>query len=590
MAQSDFYGGDKRAYINEVINPMYYPEGQAVTLTEKHVELWLSPFLEYVEEGKQNFAPQFWGEKAYAIVVNDYIDNYSSLSDVLAAIHTNKEGATNFLDRLNVARTYSTYCPAIIGYDPVNDGYFRSMAVGIGGALSYSSNVRNSSFVPFSNPAEIRYYLYFNENTSTIALGYDASGNEDSTDSTHTATTLGGSPNWFNSFDTRLTEGLSNIKIYLVIRNNNPNGNPPHYVLNWLIVSVENDYFHLSTDYLVCYGVPTNEGEGDEPDVPIPIPDLPTLDISNAGVRLFKAGNFNSLFDYMWGTGNPLDAVYKLIGDETPYECIIAFNLVPYGEAFPTGNTDNIYIGNVNTGLTAPRTDQFGAIDFGTYPITRYFNNALDFSPYTTIELFLPFIGRVKLPTDFVMGKTIGVTYHMDCLTGGCCAFITTTTDGVIQCEGGSCLIQLPISAKTGVGARDAISAAMGAGLSFGMAGGMAHKSGAAAGSTFMGGISGGISQTFEAFSAKDSYTSFGGLSLANGYLGLSNPILYIHRPIDATPQHYNNYIGYAASTERTLTGLSGFTRVQSIQLGIAGASREDLEEIEMLLKEGVIL
>jgi hypothetical protein len=130
----------------------------------------------------------------------------------------------------------------------------------------------------------------------------------------------------------------------------------------------------------------------------------------------------------------------------------------------------------------------------------------------------------------------------------------------------------------------------MGAGMSFGMAGGMAHKSGAAAGSMFMGGISGGISQTFEALSAKDSYTSFGGLSLANGYLGLSNPILYIHRPIDATPQHYNNYIGYAASTERTLTGLSGFTRVQSIQLGIAGASREDLEEIEMLLKEGVIL
>lgn len=317
--------------------------------------------------------------------------------------------------------------------------------------------------------------------------------------------------------------------------------------------------------------------EGDEPDMPIPIPDLPALDISSAGVRLFRAGNFNALINYMWGSDTLLNAIYKLIGDQTPYECIVAFNLFPYGEALSSGTSTEIRIGNVGTGVSAPTTGQFCSIDFGTYTISRRFNNALDYAPYTTIELFLPFIGKIKLPTDFVMGKTIGVTYHMDCLTGGCFAFITTNTDGVIQCEGGSCLIQLPITAQTANGARQAISSAFGAGVTV-ATGGAGAK---------IGGVGNAIDA---ALTARDSYTTFGGMSLANGYLGLSNPIVYIHRPIDKTPSGYNDIVGYAASVKRSLTGLSGFTQVKDINLGIAGASREDLEEIEALLKEGVYL
>lgn len=323
--------------------------------------------------------------------------------------------------------------------------------------------------------------------------------------------------------------------------------------------------------------------EGDEPEVPILVPDLPTLDASSAGVSLYKAGNFNALINYMWGTQDFLNAIEHLLGDETPYECIVAFNLFPYGNSLTAGSSENIHIGNVNTGISAPTCNQFCAVDFGSVTIPRVHNNALDFAPYTVVEVQLPFIGRVRVPTDFVMGHSLGVVYHCDVLTGGLCAFITVDSS-VIQVEGGSCICTLPLSARTGDGARQAISSAASAGISFATAGGMSSKV------AQVGGAAGGIGQIADALAAKDSYSTFSNLALANGYLGFSNPVVYVHRPVNATASDYNVYQGYAASTSVSLGSVSGFTRVKEINLGVSGATREDLNEIEALLKEGVIL
>ncbi len=332
--------------------------------------------------------------------------------------------------------------------------------------------------------------------------------------------------------------------------------------------------------------------EGDEPDMPT-VPALPDIDINAVGVRLFQAGNFNNFISDLWG-GNVLSSIEKLIGDQTPYECIIGMNIFPYagvatvsgGGAWTGGSSRTIYLGNYSTGVSAPTCKQFCEVNFGSVPIQRRFNSALDFAPYTVIENYLTFIGRIRVTTDFVMGKSLGVVYHCDVLTGGVAAFITANNN-VIQIEGGSCLIQVPLTAKTADGARQAISSAASAGLSFATAGGMSSKIGTA------GAAMSGIGQVVEAISAKDSFSTFGNLALANGFLGVSSPVVYIHRPIptqnteDAT---YAGYMGIAADARVSLSNLHGFTRVKAINLGISGASEEDLAEIEALLKEGVIL
>lgn len=540
---------------------------------------------------------KLYGRPYKSSTINTLTTNYGAVAyayDSPDVVLTEwQDGMTNFLDRIrSIGRTGETLKPEYFGVDPANISEYEDEQ-GIVNAL-YSA-IRIGVFSNEPKPYNAvtvdgtTYYCY----TFDWVISASGTAARYKTLLTSSATSYSEINDAYYPAGGTLRSGYSSLiglgavlpadfKVGLTYSKHPTFGTNGY---RWVFSCPSIGFFETyDIDARNVYFEYSETGEeGDEPEV-IPIPNLPTLDIGSAGVRLFKAGNFNALLNYMWGTDGFYNAINKLLGDQTPYECIVAFNLFPYGEALATGATTDIHIGNVNTYVTAPTTNQFASIDFGTVTIPRRFNNALDFAPYTIVELFLPFIGRVKLPTDFVMGKTIGVTYHMDCLTGGCFAYITTTTDGVIQCEGGSCLIQLPISAQTANGARQAISSAMGAGVSFATAGGMTSKI-----SQVSAGMS-GIGQVADAIAAKDSYSTMGGMSLANGYLGLSNPVVYIHRPINATPSGYNNIVGYPASTIANLGTLSGFTQVKEVNLGIAGASKEDLDEIERLLKEGVIL
>lgn len=535
-------------------------------------------------EGTSGFSQQFWGEYTYAIQ-----SDTEPTESVYAAL--DKSNATEVHTKMKISRGYDTFCPAQCGI-----AADKSPRIFFGGTFSITDRKREESFL-FSKIAGetdgyFGYYIggYYGQTAFNEIIAFKSSNGNAS------GYTVGQPVLWRISSSVVGHIEAPDLEIYLVYSVADDN----YY---WCVRSILNDYYR----YWLCefgyavYAEDDDTGEKEE-DVVIPIPSLPTLGVANVGVSLYRASDYSALLSYMWGTDGFYNSINKLLGDQTPYECIVAFNVVPYGEAFPSYSTADIVVGNVNTHVEAPKTSQYAEIDFGTVKIPRRFNNALDFAPYTNVELFLPFIGRVKLPTDFVMDKTIGVVYHMDAVTGGCFAYITVEDIGVFQCEGGSCLIQLPISAQTANGSRQAISSAMAAGASFASAGSVGStitlpKSGKQittyGESDVMSGTSqalSGVNQAWSAIAAKDSYSTFGGLSLANGFLGLSNPVVYIHRPINATPSGYNNIVGYPASEITNLGNLSGFTQVKSINLGIAGASQEDLDEIEMLLKEGVIL
>lgn len=541
-------------------------------------------------EGTVGFSQQFWGEHIYAIQ-SDTVPTES----VYAAL--DKSNATEVHTKMKISRGYDTFCPVQCGIaDDKNPRIF------FGGTASVTKDVftqalyRDDSFLYSKIVGETDGYFglylggYYGQTAFNEIIAFKSSnGNAD-------GHTVGQPVLWRISSDITGHIEAPDLEIYLVYSVSDD-------CYYWCVRSILNNYYR----YWICeygyavYAEDDDTGEKEE-DVLIPIPNLPTLGVANVGVRLYRASDYSALLSYMWGTDGFYNTINKLLGDQTPYECIVAFNVVPYGEAFPIYSKADIVVGNVNTHVQAPMTGQYAEINFGTVKIPRRFNNALDFAPYTNVELFLPFIGRVKLPTDFVMDKTIGVVYHMDAVSGGCFAYITIDDIGVFQCEGGSCLIQLPISAQTANGARQSISSAMAAGASFASAGSVGStitlpKSGKQittyGESDVLSGTSqalSGVNQAWSAIAAKDSYSTFGGLSLANGFLGLSNPVVYIHRPINATPSGYNNIAGYPASEIANLGNLSGFTQVKSINLGIAGASQEDLDEIEMLLKEGVIL
>lgn len=73
-------------------------------------------------------------------------------------------------------------------------------------------------------------------------------------------------------------------------------------------------------------------------------------------------------------------------------------------------------------------------IGTGTYVgKTRSF---LDYAPYTTSQLYIPYCGCVNIEPDIYVGKTLNVRYLVDWITGACTALVYANNDIIDQISG----------------------------------------------------------------------------------------------------------------------------------------------------------
>lgn len=79
----------------------------------------------------------------------------------------------------------------------------------------------------------------------------------------------------------------------------------------------------------------------------------------------------------------------------------------------------------------------------GKIDIPIIYNNSIDFSN-TVLALYLPFIGEVTLDTDRFMGQTLTLTYRTNIITGDTTAKVTSS-NGIEQYYNGNLSFELPI-------------------------------------------------------------------------------------------------------------------------------------------------
>ena len=202
-----------------------------------------------------------------------------------------------------------------------------------------------------------------------------------------------------------------------------------------------------------------------------------------------------------------------------------------------------------------------------------------DYSPYTSVELYLPFIGIVPLDVGAVMRSTIHVSYECDVLTGACLANVEINRDGntnVLYSFGGSCALQYPLSSGSYVGIIGAI-----AGIAVNV--GTAIATGGATLPLNIGGVASSIA------GAKTSVASSGGYSGNTGAMGIKKPYLIIKRSFKAMPRNYSKYIGNPLGNTKTLNELSGYTECEVVHIN-GNMTTEEKNEIETILKNGVII
>lgn len=309
----------------------------------------------------------------------------------------------------------------------------------------------------------------------------------------------------------------------------------------------------------------------------IEIPGLPTLSAVDTGfITLFNpsAGELKNLASYLWGDVFDVSTWKKIFAD--PMDAILGLSIVPVN--VPSEGSANVTIGNISTGVSMTKaSSQYVSVDCGTINVNEYWGAYLDYSPYTKAEIYLPFIGTHPVTIDDIMGKPVHVVYHVDVLSGACCAYV--------QCGGtvlysfvGQCSCSIPITAN------DWTNVINGALSIAGSIGSMVASGGATAPMAVTNIASTAVN------SLKPDVEKSGSMGGMGGMLGVQTPYIILTRPRQALPEKQNTFTGYPAFITKKLSECKGYTEVESIHLENVPATQNEIDEITELLKSGVII
>lgn len=316
---------------------------------------------------------------------------------------------------------------------------------------------------------------------------------------------------------------------------------------------------------------PPDTGSGDSPIV------IPATGSASALYAIYNPtlSQINAFGAWLW-SDNFVEQIKKLFSD--PMQAIIGLHKVYATPA--TGAEQNIKVGYLDSGVPSKVvSDQYTTIDCGTVTLSEYFHNVFDYSPYTQINLYLPFIGIVSLDNADVMRASIHIVYHVDVLSGACLAEVKVTRDGAggtLYQYTGNASVTLPISSGSYMGIVSSIASIAG-----GIAGTIA--SGGAALPMI-------ASAAGSALNARAKVEHSGGFSGNAGAMGGKIPYLIISRPQVALAKNFQKYIGFPANYTTKLLNCSGFVKVLECHIENVNATSSELTEIESLLKEGIIV
>lgn len=264
-----------------------------------------------------------------------------------------------------------------------------------------------------------------------------------------------------------------------------------------------------------------------------------------------------------------------------------------YAQAQTTFNTISGYdITGINLPLTSPGQKTVFEWVYTTDIISRRLNCFLDFEPFTTITLKLPFFPPVQLSPSAVFGHRLQIDYKIDILTGLLSADVSTTDDSgtyyIITTLQGNVKTAIPIM---GQGAQNAV---------------LEKISGAIVSASKYGAIVGGAAGAFSVYNeiAQSGHgVAVGDMSVdgLGAYLSPRAAYLICAHPVAAIPASYSEegaIVGNFLDTVGMASNIGG--KVGDFAAGFASFSAVDLSGFEAtdsekaaimaLLKGGVYL
>ena len=347
------------------------------------------------------------------------------------------------------------------------------------------------------------------------------------------------------------------------------------------------------------------------------MPDETTYGATACGlITIFKPskGQLQHLADVMWGT-NVISFLQNMV--ENISSMFISLAMVPFN--VDAGATVSVqWLGLIDTAISLTLAGkQWYEFNMGTIMLDGSDDRAwatdsvLDYSPFSKLGIYLPFIGYQELDIDECRNHAITLTYRIDILSGTCIALIDVNGRTIYQFTG-NCLTQLPLTsmdaqnlftnavnigiAAASAGSTAAVASAGDAYTQERVAGGklselggelqnqqhgaqVANAEGSLAGATANG-----------MMGMKPSFRKTGAISASSSLFGVMQPYLFLTTPRQSVPERYQHFCGLPCNITGKLGNFSGLTVVEDVRLNGLVATSPEVEEIYQLLKSGIII
>lgn len=316
---------------------------------------------------------------------------------------------------------------------------------------------------------------------------------------------------------------------------------------------------------------PSETGEGSSP-----VPVAPTGSASSLWKIYHPTqAQIDAFGAWLW-SNDFIDQILKIFNN--PMEAIIGLHKI-YATPIDAG-TATIKVGYLDSEVpSAYINQQYITVSCGTIYLDEQFGSVFDYSPFTDIKLYLPFVGIVPLNINDVMRASITVDYGVDVITGACLAQVKVSrdaNDSILYQYSGNCSVQYPISSGSYMGIISSIVS---------VAGGIAATvaSGGAAAPLALGAV-GGI------MGAHTSIQNSGGFSGNSGAMGCKIPYLILTRPQSKVASNSESMYGYPTNAYATIGECYGYIKPISVHVINVNATDDELTEINNLILSGIII
>lgn len=331
-------------------------------------------------------------------------------------------------------------------------------------------------------------------------------------------------------------------------------------------------------------------GNGDNTEDDIDLPDVTFFPNSNSYNRYWLKSADLSRFQNWVFSETFFNNILRLWND--PAEYLINISFYPFNGYLHDVNhvtTTNISIGNIGSDIQAYQmSDGYNArFRGGTFTLSEYYGTYLDYAPYTSAEIYIPYIGYRQLNINDVMGKKLELIYAVDWDTNQLTATILTN-DRPLTMFSAPFGVKLSLSGTNANQVAETISRGVANTV---MSAGMAIANGA------MGNVAGAVGYGMQAgggalntvLDVQVSPRQFGQPTPATGLYNTQIPHLIVHRPISAEPNDFAAMRGYSAGYSGLVSEFSGYLECSAVDIAATGTMSENEQTAIINLLNGGI-